>query len=89
MECSRLWIMIYLLAVTLLGFFSMGRDKYLAQSHRWRISETALLLIAAIGGSIGSIAGMILFRHKTLHNKFRYGLPAILILQIVILIVVL
>jgi uncharacterized membrane protein YsdA (DUF1294 family) len=89
MERPGLWITIYVLAATIVGFLSMGRDKYLAQKGRWRISENMLLAIAALGGSIGSIAGMILFRHKTLHNKFRYGLPAILVLQIVLLIVVL
>lgn len=79
------WI-IYAVVANVVGFWSMGRDKYLAQSRKWRISEMTLLLIAALGGSIGSIAGMVLFRHKTLHKKFRIGLPVILLIQVVILI---
>ena len=84
---SALFWIIYGIVATALGFFSMGRDKYLAQTGGWRISENMLIGIAVLGGSIGSIAGMVLFRHKTRHTKFRIGLPVILAVQIVLLIV--
>jgi len=57
-------------------------DKRKAQKKLWRIPESTLLLIAAIGGGIGSLAGMYTFRHKTKHLKFTLGVPTILILQI-------
>ena len=57
-------------------------DKIKAKKNRWRIKESTLMLSAAIGGSIGALAGMYTFRHKTLHRKFTIGIPAILILQI-------
>jgi len=62
----------------------MLADKRMAQKKLWRIPESTLLLTAAIGGSIGSLAGMYTFRHKTKHLKFTLGVPAILIAQIVI-----
>lgn len=72
---------IYLFAINLAGLLSMGIDKQRARKHRWRIPEKTLFLIAALGGSIGSILGMFLFRHKTRHLSFRLGLPLILALQ--------
>ena len=75
-------ILIYLLIVNALGFLLMLVDKRKAQKNLWRIPESTLFLIAAIGGSIGSIAGMYKFRHKTKHLKFTLGVPAILIAQI-------
>ncbi len=74
----------YLLIVNVVGFVMMGMDKRRAQKGAWRISEASLFLVAAIGGSIGSIAGMQVFHHKTKHWYFKYGMPAILILQILI-----
>lgn len=79
---------VYAAVATVIGFASMGRDKYLAQTGRWRISENMLMAIAILGGSIGSIAGMFLFRHKTRHKKFRIGLPLILVLQVILLIAI-
>jgi uncharacterized membrane protein YsdA (DUF1294 family) len=67
-----------------IGFFVMGQDKRKARRHVGRIPESALLAIALVGGSVGCIAGMFAFRHKTRHIKFRIGLPAILILQIAV-----
>ena len=58
-------------------------DKIKAKRNLWRIPESTLIAVAAIGGSIGAIAGMNLFRHKTKHAKFYIGLPVILALQIV------
>ena len=75
-------ILIYLLIVNALGFLLMLVDKRKAQKNLWRIPEATLFLMAAIGGSIGSIAGMYKFRHKTKHWQFVIGMPAILILQL-------
>ncbi len=75
-------ILLYLLIVNALSFLLMLVDKRKAQKKLWRIPESTLLLSAAIGGSIGSLAGMYSFRHKTKHLKFTLGVPAILIAQI-------
>ena len=77
-------IVIYLILMTLAGFFSMGIDKRRAIRHAYRIPEATLFLIAALGGSLGSILGMRHFRHKTRHRKFVWGMPGILILQIIL-----
>ena len=73
---------VYLLAVNLVLFAMMGIDKYKARKGLWRIRERTLFLTAILGGSVGGILGMKLFRHKTKHNSFRFGFPAILILQL-------
>ena len=75
-------ILIYLLIVNAVAFLLMLADKRMAQKKLWRIPESTLLLSAAIGGSIGCLAGMYTFRHKTKHLKFTMGIPAILTLQI-------
>ena len=72
----------YLLAVNITSFLLYGIDKYKAKKGRWRISEATLLTMAAIGGSIGAWAGMRLWHHKTMHKKFKYGIPIIIILQV-------
>ena len=72
----------YLLAINIATFFLYGIDKYKAKKNQWRISEATLLTMAAIGGSIGAWAGMRLWHHKTIHKKFRYGIPLIISLQI-------
>ena len=72
----------YLLAVNITSFFLYGIDKYKAKKGKWRISEATLLTMAAIGGSIGAWAGMRLWHHKTMHKKFKYGIPVIIILQV-------
>ena len=64
------------------AFLVYGWDKLCAKQGRWRVPEKILLLLALVGGSVGSLAGMALFRHKTRHLKFRYGVPLILILQL-------
>ncbi|MGI5935000.1 MAG: DUF1294 domain-containing protein [Lawsonibacter sp.] len=80
----ELWKLLagYLLLVNLAGFLLMGLDKRRARRGRWRISEKALFLPAVLGGSLGAIAGMRTFRHKTKHWYFRYGLPALLVGQL-------
>lgn len=74
--------MYYLLAINALSFILFGLDKYKAKKGKWRISEATLLMIAVIGGSIGAWAGMRLWHHKTMHKKFKYGIPIIIILQV-------
>ena len=74
--------MYYLLAINIVSFFLYGIDKYKAKKNKWRISEATLLMIAVIGGSIGAWVGMRLWHHKTMHKKFKYGIPIIIILQI-------
>ena len=74
--------MYYLLAINALSFILFGLDKYKAKKGKWRISEATLLMIAVIGGSIGAWAGMRLWHHKTMHKKFKYGIPIIIIMQV-------
>ncbi len=83
MEDIWLILLIYLAAVNLFGLIIMGVDKSRAKIRKWRIPEATLFLVAIIGGSIGSIAGMYLFRHKTKHWYFVVGMPVILVLQII------
>ena len=75
-------IICYLLAINIATFLLYGIDKYKAKKNQWRISEATLLTMAAIGGSIGAWAGMRLWHHKTMHKKFKYGIPVIIILQV-------
>ena len=82
-------IVLYLTAVNLAGFAVMGIDKRKAVRRLWRIRESTLFLIALIGGSLGSIIGMRVFHHKTRHWYFVYGMPAILILQAILVVLVL
>jgi len=84
MDFLQTLLVIYLLMVNIVGFAMMGIDKRKAIKGAWRIPEASLFLAAIIGGSIGSILGMELFRHKTKHWYFKYGMPAILILQLVV-----
>ena len=74
--------LIYLAAINIAAFFLYGIDKWKAQRNKWRVTEATLIWIAAAGGSIGALLGMKIWHHKTKHNKFRFGLPAILILQL-------
>ena len=76
-------IITYFILVNLMGFYAMYIDKLKSRKRAFRIPETTFFAIAIIGGCIGCIAGMYAFRHKTRHWYFVYGLPAILILQIV------
>lgn len=76
---------LYLLAINVLTFLLYGIDKWKAKRARWRIPESVLLGMAAVGGSVGAWLGMRVWHHKTQHKKFRYGVPAILLAQIVLL----
>ena len=73
----------YFLLVNLLGFYAMYNDKLRAKKRAFRVPEATLFALSIIGGSIGCIAGMYVFRHKTRHLRFVLGLPLILVLQIV------
>jgi uncharacterized membrane protein YsdA (DUF1294 family) len=82
----ELYITAFLLSVNVIAFFMYGIDKWKAKKDKWRTSEATLLWIAVIGGSIGAWLGMKVWHHKTMHKKFRYGLPLILIMQIALVI---
>ena len=79
-------IIFYLIIITLITFFLYGIDKWKAKRARWRIPESVLLGMAAIGGSIGAWLGMRVWHHKTQHAKFRYGVPAMLVAQAALLV---
>lgn len=72
----------YLLIINAAGLLLMRADKRRAQKNVWRVPEATLLGVAAIGGSLGSLLGMRLFRHKTRHPRFSVGLPLLLVLHI-------
>ncbi len=82
------YILIYLAIMNLVGFLLMGIDKAKAKRHAFRIPEATLFLVAAFGGSIGSIIGMYTFRHKTKHKSFVIGMPVILAVQIIAVIAI-
>ena len=79
-------VFIYLVIINLIAFLLMAMDKSRARKHQWRIPEKTLFLSAILGGSIGAIAGMYTFHHKTRHWYFVIGMPAILILQIALIV---
>ena len=76
------FFLLYLLLINAAAFVLMLVDKHKAKRHLWRIPERTLMLSAALGGSIGALAGMYTVRHKTKHPKFTVGIPVILVLQI-------
>ena len=79
-------IIIYLVIINIITFLIMAYDKHEAKVGHWRISEKALFLFCIIGGSVGGIFGMYVFRHKTQKSYFKFGFPLILIIQIVLII---
>lgn len=76
-------ILLYLLAINVFGFFIMWLDKRKAKKGAWRIPEKTLFIVTALGGGIGTIAGMYTFRHKTQKINFVIGFPFITILEII------
>ena len=78
------YILYYLIAINIITFFIYGIDKLKAKKGKWRIPESTLLLLAIICGSIGAWLGIKFWHHKTLHKKFKYGIPLIVIAQIAI-----
>jgi uncharacterized membrane protein YsdA (DUF1294 family) len=77
------------LIFNLVGMIIVAVDKYKAIHHRWRIPERVFFIMAALGAGPGVYGGCLLFRHKTKHNSFMWGLPAILILQATVIVWVL
>ena len=75
----------YIVVINLVSFMMFGIDKYKARRGQWRISEATLLAVAAIGGSLGARMGMKVWHHKTLHSKFRYGVPIMLLAHIALM----
>ena len=78
-------LLYYLIAINIVTFLVYGIDKWKAKQGSWRISEATLLILAVIGGSIGALLGMKIWHHKTMHKKFKYGLPLIFIIQILLI----
>ena len=82
---NYLWyLIIYLVIMNIIGIVVMGVDKAKARAHAWRIPEKILFLISLLGGSIGTWAGMYIFRHKTKHWYFVVGMPFILLVQVIV-----
>ncbi len=81
---SLTYLIAYMVLVNIIGFALMGIDKRKARKNAFRVPEATLFAMAIIGGSLGSFLGMHLFRHKTKHLSFIIGMPAILVIQIVI-----
>ena len=78
-------LLYYLIVINVVTFLVYGIDKWKAKQGSWRISEATLLILAAIGGSIGALLGMKIWHHKTMHKMFKFGLPLILIIQIILM----
>ena len=81
----ELGILGYLVIINIVTFVVYGIDKWKAKRGNWRISEATLLMLAVIGGTIGALLGMKVWHHKTMHLKFKYGLPLILLAQIALI----
>lgn len=82
------YLLVYLLIINAVGFTLMLVDKHKAKKKRWRIPEATLIGVAALGGSVGSLIGMYLVRHKTKHPKFTIGIPVILAVQVVAAVII-
>ena len=80
----KLHLLAIFIILNLISFITYGVDKHKAVKNKWRIPESTLILLALIGGAVGAILGMKVFRHKTKHPKFYIGVPLILVLHIVI-----
>ena len=72
----------YLIFINIITFMVYGIDKLKAKKGKWRIPESTLLLLAIVGGSIGAWCGVKVWHHKTMHKKFKYGIPSIITVQI-------
>lgn len=81
-------IISYVIVINVITLMMYGIDKWKAKHSKWRIPEATLLIMAAVGGSIGAWTGIKLFHHKTLHKKFKYGVPAIFLIQLGIVVFV-
>ena len=77
---------LYLLLINIITFALYAIDKLNAKTDSWRISERMLIIFSAVGGSVGALLGMYICRHKTRKNKFKIGVPVLLIIQIILII---
>ncbi len=87
LELMSIWLkaaLIYLLILTVLTFIICGLDKFAAKKQLRRVPEKMLFLLSALGGSVGMYAGMLTFRHKTQHWYFKFGIPAIIVVQTIL-----
>ncbi len=84
----RTLLIIYIITINLIGFFIMGIDKRRARKNKWRVQEKTLFLIALLFGSIGVLTGMYVFRHKTRHLSFKLGIPAIIAVQVLLVVLI-
>ena len=75
-------LLFFIIGINIITFTMYGIDKLKAKKGKWRIPEATLLLLAIVGGSIGAWCGMKVWHHKTMHKKFKYGVPLILMIQI-------
>ncbi len=81
-------VIIYLIIINIVAFAVYGADKKRAEMHRFRISESCLIWLAVLGGSVGALEGMKVFHHKTRHRKFAIGIPVILFIQMALAVVI-
>ena len=79
-------VLYYLLTINIFTMYTFFLDKSKAKNHKWRIKERTLFLLSIMGESLGALLGMKLFKHKTKHWYFKYGIPAILVIQIALMI---
>ena len=82
LTCPGFWLAAYLAVMNLAAFRAYGADKRRARRGSWRIPERTLFLLPLLGGSVGALLGMHVFHHKTRHWYFRWGIPAIFLLQL-------
>ena len=85
---SGFWwlLLVYIVIINIAAFFMFGIDKRRARKNKWRVPEKTLLIMAAIGGSVGALLGMTTFHHKTKKWKFKLLIPLFLILQAALLV---
>ncbi len=80
------YLLMYICIINIVGYFIILIDKYKAKRDKWRIKESTMLIVGLIGGALGNVLSMTMFRHKTQHKKFYIGMPIVAILHLVILI---
>ena len=80
------YVMYYLIIINITAWLAYGLDKWKAKAGKWRIPERTLLFLALIGGAVGALAGMFLFRHKTKEPKFYIGVPVMLVLHCLLIV---
>lgn len=81
----KLLVLIYIAVMSVIAFAAFGLDKYKAKTDKWRTPEKTLFILAILGGGIGAFLGMRVFRHKTKHTQFVIGIPAIMIVQLILI----